>query len=114
MKIDINDHRKLFAIQQEFEKLFPNLKLEFYKKPSHSKSAHPEKIIHTEAKTLGECRSVHAKGSLTITPNMTVAELESNFDEIYGVHVDILKRSGSAWVAPEAKNTLTLTEQNNN
>ena len=32
MKITINDQRSQYAIQDEFCALFPNLKLEFYKK----------------------------------------------------------------------------------
>ena len=114
MKITINDHRKLHAIQEEFREMFPNLKLEFYKKPSHAKNPHPEKLAGNDGITLGECRSIHTKGTLTISPNMTVADLQSNFDEVYGVHIDVLRRAGSEWVVPSENNSLTLEEQNNN
>lgn len=113
MKIDINDHRKLHAIQEEFVSLFPNLRLEFYSRASHVKDAHPEKPVDNLAKTLGQCRNVHTKGTLTITPNMTVAELQNNFDDVYGVRVHVLKKEGNGWVEPADKNRLTLNEQNN-
>lgn len=39
MKIAINDNRKIFAIQEEFNTAFPYLKLEFYSKPHKSQGA---------------------------------------------------------------------------
>lgn len=112
MKIDINDHRKLFAIQEEFGTLFPNLRLEFYARPANSGAAHPKKPMSSYAHTLGECRNVHNKGTITISPNMTVADLKSNFSDVYGVEVDVLKKKGDTWLETTSQNTLSLTEQN--
>jgi hypothetical protein len=112
MKIDINDHRKLHAIQEEFSAHFPNLRLEFYSRPSHTGGKHPEKIVHQGSKTLGDCRNIHTKGTLTISPAMTVSDLQNNFDEVYGVRVEVLKKTAGGWAEPADKNKLSLQEQN--
>lgn len=112
MKIEINDHRKLFAIQEEFNTLFPNLKLEFYGKGSHEHGAHAKKPIENYSKTLGECRTEHTKGSLTVTGGMTIADLQSSFSDVYGIDVHVLKKQADHWVEPDSKNKLSLTEQN--
>ncbi len=114
MQITINDHRKVYAIQEEFNTLFPNLRIEFYVKPPNPKAPHPKKLIDAGSKTLAECRNVHNKGQLTITKGMTASELENNFNEVYGLDIEIMKRSGDKWMEISSKNSLTLEEQNKN
>ena len=72
MIITINDHRKIFAIQEEFNAGFPNLKLEFFSKPHQSNGASEKEFIKHNSKTIGECRTIHESGHITITPQMTV------------------------------------------
>lgn len=54
MKITINNHRKVFAIQEEFNTAFPYLKLEFFSKPHKSKGASEKEFIKHNSVTLGE------------------------------------------------------------
>ncbi len=63
-------------------------------------------------KTLGQCRVVHNKGMLTITPNMTVAELEQNFNDVYGLSVQVFRKSGNVWLETTATDDWTLKSQN--
>lgn len=112
MKITINDHRKVFAIQKEFNTILPYLKLEFFGKPSKNGAASSRKLIEHPSKTIGECRVIHNKGSLTITPSMTVADLEQAFSDIYGISVQVFRKSGKAWLETSVTNNWTLEEQN--
>lgn len=111
-KILINDHRKIFAIQEDFHNMFHCLKIEFYSKPSKVGASSSKKIIKHPTKTLGECRVIHNKGTLTITPGMTVAELERNFDDVYGLLVNIFRKSGNAWLDTSLTGNWTLEQQN--
>lgn len=113
MKIIINDHRKIFGIQEEFSKLFPYLKIELYSKSPHIKGAFPNKVPMPSARTLGECRIIHNKGTVTITPNMTINELEQIFSDVYGLTAHILRKSGNAWIEASLTGEWTLEEQNN-
>ena len=112
MNIIINDHRKIFAIQKEFSEMFPYLKLEFFSKPHSVGGASSKKIMKHPAKTIGQCRVIHNKGTLTITPNMTVADLEQNFADVYGLSVQVFRKSGKSWLETTVTDNWTLEKQN--
>ena len=112
MKIAINDHRKIFAIQEEFNSVFPYLKLEFFSKPHQSQGATEKQFIKHPSKLLGECRTVNNDGYITITPHMTVDSLEQNFRDIYGLGVQVFRKSGNLWLETIDTDGLTLEEQN--
>ncbi len=112
MKIAINDKRKIFAIQEDFNKLFPYLKLEFFSKPHKAGGASPKKLVKHASKTLGECRTIHETGKMTITPQMTVLDLEQNFSDIFGLSVQVFRKSGKVWLETTVTDGWTLEEQN--
>ncbi|MEI6488247.1 MAG: hypothetical protein WCP52_04760 [Bacteroidota bacterium] len=112
MKITINDHRKLSAIQEEFNTVFPYLKIEFYSKPNKQGGASSKKLIKHHNKTLGECRTIHNKGHITITAKMTVVDLEQRFGDIYGLGIQVFRKSGKVWLETTVTDGWTLEEQN--
>ena len=95
MRIEINNNRKIFAIQEEFNSSFPNLKIEFYEKPSKPGGSPSGKKVNSNSKTLAECRAVHNTGSISILPGMTVGELNQNFRDVYGLTTVISQNSES-------------------
>ena len=112
MKIAINDRRKISAIQNDFNEMFPYLRLEFFSKPHEAGGASPKKYMTHPSKTLGECRTIHKSGSILITPGMTVCKLEQNFREMYGLSVQVFRKSGKAWLETTVTDGWTLEEQN--
>lgn len=112
MKILINDRRKIFTIQEEFNNLFPYLKIEFFSKPSRPGGAWAKKLVKHSSKTLGECRTVHKNGTITITPSMTVTDLEQAFSDVYGLGIQVFRQSGKVWLETSVTDGWTLEEQN--
>ena len=112
MQIVINDHRKIFAIQKEFSEVFPYLKLQFFSKPHTKGGASPKELMKHPAKPLGECRTIHNSGIITITPQMTVANLEQNFNDVYGLSVQVFRKSGNAWLETTVTDNWSLEKQN--
>jgi len=112
MKITINDHRKIFAIQEEFNKLLPYLKIEFFAKPHQKGGASPKYLLCQKTKTLGQCRTNHNKGEITITPQMTVTDLEQNFSDVYGLSIQVFRKSGDVWLETTITDGWTLEKQN--
>lgn len=112
MKVTINDKRKIFAIQEEFNHLFPYLKLEFFSKPHKPGGATAKKFVKHNSKTLGECRTIHNNGKITITPQMTVSDLEQRFSDVYGLGVQVFRQSGKVWLETTVTDNWTLEEQN--
>jgi len=112
MKIVINDHRKIFAVQKEFSDMFPYLKIEFFSKPKKPGASSSKKMMKHPSKTLGECRVVHTKGMLSIRPSMTVGDLQQIFRDIYGLSIQVFRKSGNLWHETNTTYKWTLAEQN--
>ena len=93
MKIEINNRRKVLAIQEEFALAFPDLRIEFYEKPSKPGGSPSIKLMKSGGKTLTECRAVHNEGVITIRPGMTVGEVKGNFSDVFGLSVEILQNT---------------------
>ena len=108
MKLQINDHRKIFAVKEEFNKLFPNFKMEFLAKPSKVGSSPSEKIVKEDSKTLGDCRVLHNKGELTLSPSMLVADLKQALADTYGLSIKIFHKSGNEWTEASGNESLSL------
>lgn len=111
MKLTINDQRKISSIQKAFNDLFPYLKLEFFSKPHRPGHASAKRLMQHHL-TIGQCRTQHSSGALTITPVMTVADLEQTFSDLYGLSVQVFRRSGNIWLETTITDSWTLQEQN--
>jgi hypothetical protein len=113
MKIEINNHRKIFAVQEEFNHLFPNLKVEFYEKSNKSGGSPSEKLEAHSSKTLKECRTMHNEGFITINSEMSVGNLKQHFSDVYGLAVDVFKKSAhNVWDQLPAYEKSILEELN--
>jgi hypothetical protein len=112
MNIHINDHRKIFSIQDEFSSLFPYLRMEF-----SDRMRSKEKVISVDHarlsnRTVGEIRTQHNQGDILITPFMKVLDLEQCFKNVYGLTVQIFRKSGRVWLETTLTDAWTLEEQN--
>ncbi|MCX6180797.1 MAG: hypothetical protein NT150_02560 [Bacteroidetes bacterium] len=112
MEISINDNRKIFDIQEEFNNLFPYLKIEFFSSIHKPGCASAKIFLKHGNKTLKECRSILKRGKITITPDMTVNEVEQSFGSKYGLGVQIFRKSGKAWLETTVTDSWTLKDQN--
>lgn len=111
MNIAINDDKPICSIQKEFSSAFPYLKLEFFLKQQHGNEQAKRLIRHHDRK-LGECRTLHNAGIITIMPEMTVADLEQQFVSVYGLDVQVFRQSGKVWLETTVTDSWTLEEQN--
>ncbi len=112
MKIVINNNRKIFAIQEEFSKVFPGLKIVFYAKPSRPGAAPSTKLVTHSSKTLQECRAIHKEGTIEILPSMNISDVKENFRDVYGLSVEIFQKAGNGKNENPVSDKLTLEEIN--
>ena len=112
MKIHINDKKKISAVQKEFSNAFPFLRLEFFSKPHHALDGTSKQYMVAESKTIGDCRKIHNNSSISITPAMRVEELETIFNKIFGLFVQVFRLSGRVWLETTITDDWTLAEQN--
>lgn len=112
MNILISDNRNLQQLQQQFSENFPYLKLEFFTRQNRTGQGPARKLIKTQGQTIGQCRTINNKRQVSISATMTVAELEQQFRENYGLNVQVLRKSGKVWLETTVTNGWTLDQQN--
>jgi hypothetical protein len=111
--IHINDDRKIKEIQDEFSEHFPNLKIEFYSKEHETGEGTPGRVIDPEH-TIGEARTKQNEGDISINGHTKVSTLEENFHDIFGLNVQVFRKSGNVWLQTTVTDEWTLAEQNHN
>jgi hypothetical protein len=112
MKIIINDQVTITSIQQEFNRVFPYLKLEFFSKHHHQREGSPLKFMQPVDRKLGEIRKNKDEGEILVTPKMRVSELEQLLGNRYGLSVQVFRKAGNSWVETILTDSWTLQEQN--
>ncbi len=112
MEIAINDFKKILTIQSEFSEVFPYLQIRFFTEPTITGKSKRFKSINSPSLLIGECREKHNNGVIRITPQMTVADLEKVFLESFGLRIQIVRKSGKAWLETSVTGSWTLSEQN--
>ncbi len=113
MEIKISNQSTLSQIQATFKSYFPFLKLVFFN--ANLDKAHlftKENIISDNSGKLGEISHSNAEGMLNINDAQKVSDFEQHFKEQFGVHVQVFRKSGTAWLQTNATDEWTLAEQN--
>lgn len=112
-QIHITDDRKIADIQAEFNGHFPNLKIEFYSKEHHEGEGSAGKMIDA-SKTIGEVRTKHNEGDISINGHAKVSTLEEKFHDVFGLNVQVFRKSGDVWLQTTVTDEWTLSEQDHN
>lgn len=112
MQIHIDNDQKLESIKAAFSELFPFLKLEFFKKAHSEGDSSPKSEMITEDLLVGEIRNESKEGVVELGPELKVGELEQLFEDEYGIHAQVFRKSGDLWLETSATDQWTLKEQN--
>ncbi len=112
MKIVINDRKTGKIIQKEFNDTFPFLKIEVFSRSPQPGGGTAKRFMLERYKTIYECRAIHNNGELEIVPEMTVTELEKSFSNMFGLSVQVFRKSGKVWLETTTTDHCTLEEQN--
>jgi hypothetical protein len=112
MKIIIDDNKKISVLQEEFNAVFPYLKLELFSTSHKIGKGSAKQYLNHNSQTLGECRTIHNMGEIILNPQTTVAALEQGFKDVYGLGVQVFRKSGKVWLETTITDGWTLEEQN--
>lgn len=112
MKITIVDSKKLSVLQEEFNTIFPYLKIVFFLKSHKPGGESAKEFMKHFNKSLGTFRTIKNTDKITIAPEMTVVDLEQKFYEVYGLGVQVFRKSGKVWLETTVTDGWTLQEQN--
>lgn len=112
MEISITDNRNLKDIQEDFQKAYPFLKLEFYKNTA-KRSGIPGRVLPLAGRTpIGLARHIHTEGTINASSSRSVEELENEFQSRFGLCVHIFRKSGRIWIETTLTHHWSLLRQN--
>jgi hypothetical protein len=112
MEILLNDAKAIKEIQKEFNREFPYLKVEFFDLPYTPKAPTPKAKMYAAERRLGTIRKTHYEGALDVSPRKTVAEVERELWEKFGLSVQIFRKLGKLWIETNLTDAWTLERQN--
>lgn len=112
MKITVNKEGNIGSVQDQFNAYFPYLKLEFYGlHDAMVKSAAVKPFMDPRYK-LNDTRKSVKGGEIAVDDGMTVAQLERKVYETFGIHAEVLRKSGNIWLETTLTSEWTLHQQN--
>ena len=112
MHIEINDKTSLREIQKVFSDYYPYLKIEFYSK-YHKKYEESKEINLIEPNILiDDIKHAHVTGVLEIRPLYKIADVEREFQQRFGLSVQIFRKEKNGWEQSTGTDDFTLKELN--
>ena len=112
MYLELNDNITLREIQETFSNYYPYLKIEFYSK-RHEKYEPSDENREIEPNILiSDIKAAHVSGVLQILPLFRVWEVEQEFQERFGLSIQILRKEKDHWEQTTGMDDFTLKDLN--
>lgn len=112
MAMRIRDDIRLGTLQEEFRRQFPFLKIEFYAESHRMGMGSPERARLSPDLLIGEVRQNNTTGHFCLDDQQRTADFEEMLSAVYGLHVQVFRRSRGRWLQTWATDSWTLGEQN--
>lgn len=112
MQLNISSDVTMGELQAAFAEAFPGLKLAFFTKPHRAyKGSAAKYLVQKKDMPLRDLSPNMKSGYLLVEPDMVVWQLERLFEEEYGLHVQVFRKSGRIWLETSVTDDLTLEQQ---
>ena len=112
MHIEITDNTTVRHIQDIFSDFYPYLQIDFYKKSHKKFEGSSDKDLIYPRTTVGDVKQTHVSGLLEILPTYTVAEVEREFMDRFGLSAQILRKEKNRWEQTTGMDDFSLKELN--
>ena len=112
MYVTINDETTIRQIQKAFSDFYPYLQIKFYKKPHKKYEASDEDDMIYPYNKISNIKPTHVSGILEILPTYKVADVEREFQQRFGLSVQILLKEKKEWAQTTGMDDFTLRELN--
>lgn len=100
----IGNHKTVVEIEEEFNKLFPYLRLRVF--------TNTTEIVAPSQLKMGSFRKLNKTDDLIILPTITIDSLETLFEDEFGLQIKLYRKSGKEWIETKLTGHWTLEEQN--
>ncbi len=110
--IKISDSKKISSLQAELNEIYPFLKLEFFHQRHAVNKGSAKKDMFDTSLTLRQLKKKPNDGAIVLKESMKVSELEELFKNIFGLSVQVFRKSGNLWIETTVTDDWTLQQQN--
>ncbi len=108
----IDKQKTIATVKAEFTSLFPGLKIEFFDQAHGNSEGSSAEHQFPDDLTLDQICQNETGGEITLADGMTVSEVEQAFENKFGLHVQIYRRSNKLWLQTSSTDHWTLAVQN--
>lgn len=112
MQIYISEEAIISDIQDRFHRLYPGLKLAFFRKSGLPGECTDEKDRLSSSMPIEKVRMLHSFGWLDVSHYRTALAVEHDLKCLFGLHGRILHQKGNLWLQTTTTGHLTLEELN--
>lgn len=112
MILHITAETRIKNIQNEFNSLYPFLRIDFLKDyfanrktTQKSQKLNPEEFINPADKTLKDY-------DINVSGNRTVAQVKEDFKVFFLLAIEVFRKSGNVWIETSLTDDWTLEQQN--
>lgn len=108
----ISANTRVQDVFNQFNQLFPFLRLEFYKRPHQDNEGSEIRDQISHETLLGSLNPKLVDKSFVVNPEMTVAEFEKMMSDEFGLNVQVFRKSAGIWLQTTATDGWSLEKQN--
>jgi hypothetical protein len=115
MLLQISGERLLRDVQKDFNRAYPFLKIEFFKNDDVRKAHYPVQKQLSPSLKITDARYKNVfDGEVEVMDNMSVSDLENKFMDLFGLSIQVFRRSGNLWLETSMTDNWSLKQQNEN
>jgi hypothetical protein len=111
-EIIIRREDRISEIQDQFNKYFSFLKIEFFRQAPVSGIGNSKNKMIVDDLKMEQIKGFTKGGSIELNNNTIVSTLEKYFETNCGLYVQIFRKSGKVWLETTATDNWTLQQQN--
>jgi hypothetical protein len=109
--VEVHDNKRIIDIQDDFNNAFPYLKIVFITM-LNGKILSQEKRYRNGLVKIGNYRKLVSKQRSRISNEQPVADIEIFFRREYNLIIQVLRKSGKAWLETSVTGDWSLLKQN--
>lgn len=107
----ITKQKTLKEIKEDFNSKYPGLKIEFYKKKHENYEGSSIDNQYGDSLTIADINP-KITGEIILSDASPVKEVEQEFEDLFGLHIQIFRRSNELWLQTSTTDDWTLGVQN--
>jgi hypothetical protein len=110
--IPIRHDAALRDIKEAFRAVYPYLKLEFFQRAHRDGGGSPRREMYTDKLRVRDIRDTQEEGAIELHDEMSVAQLEAEFEARFDLYVQVFRKSGRLWLETSVTDHWSLHQQN--